>query len=105
MQKFSIGEFKTFCEKPENISTLIIFNTNNQEKIDKSESLNMDLTFDKISVGINPNIVTLYSNFNKSFISFKHVKSIEHYAEKSLLGDIFKIICKNDQYIIVMRLD
>lgn len=90
MKKFTIGEFKNYCET--NSPNSFILDTENQEWYSIDDTMKMKLIFDNIKISFNPNIIMLTSNAGT--ISLKKVKAI-FFQEKILIGDVFEIICGN----------
>lgn len=109
METVSFIEFRDYIEKKK--PTVIIYNDENNSDYmqgnkrrcyDISESLRICLSFSKILVCFNPNIVHL--NSNSGTMTFNSVQKVRLDLNNNMLGDIITLYCGTKENITAYTL-
>lgn len=90
MQKLSVWEFKKYCADLSPQSYLL--STENQKWDDIDNTIRYKAEFCVMIINFNPNTIRFKSGDN--YLKLERVKYIK-VDEKSLLGDVFTIVCGN----------
>jgi hypothetical protein len=89
MQKLSVHEFAVYCAG-RNLKQ-ISFWTENQLAYSVANPCKLQLSFNKISVHENPNVIYLQGSGNTLY--FDRVKRIEIDTKQTVLGTVFTVFC------------